>query len=403
MLNFSDLNILSILIFVLVIAIVVARNRKKFERQAILLLYKTQRGKEMLISLGTSHPRFWKWFGNAGIVAGFASGLYMIYLLLQIFYDNVGRIISGEEPVQALGLVLPTSSTSASFTPGLFLVPFWYWIISIAVLVIFHEGVHGVLCARERIRIKSLGLGLLAVIPLAFVEPDENQLKKRPAGQQMRVFAVGSFANFIIAGVCFLAITFAFSGIFTPGGVIVTGIVNGTPAHQANLSGAIFQIDSYSINDVDDLRNALDRIGPGKSITIQTKTLEDGVIVKKSHRLTTAEQRNETTNQTTGRGFIGITFSPDKRQSTFQEIRAEYMDYEQLIMFFNGLFVFMFIINLGVGMVNMLPIGPLDGGRMWDVTLKKFFPRNYKRIMSGLSLGLLLLIIVIFASQFVRL
>lgn len=321
----------------------------------------------------------------------------MIYTLVQVLMVNIGRILAGAEPVQALGLVLPTASTTGSLTSGLFLVPFWYWIISIAVLVVFHEGMHGVLCAREKVPIKSLGLGLLAVIPLAFVEPDENRLKKKGTAQQMRVFAVGSFANFIIAGLCFVVFAFAFSGFFTAGGVIVSGVVEGTPAYQANLTGAIFQIGSQQVNDVDDLRSALNGISPGDTVAIRTKVLEDDTYVEKSYTLTAIQDPNANVTKS----FIGITFSPEPAQSTFAEIKAEFSQYSGLIIFFNGLFLFMFIINLGVGLVNMLPLGPLDGGRMWDVALKRVSPGGYKRIMNGLGFFVLAVIVLTLVSQFV--
>jgi len=55
------------------------------------------------------------------------------------------------------------------------------------VVVVVHEGcMHN--SAAQRIKIKTSD-GFFRVLPLAFVEPDEKQLGKRPLWQQLRVFA----------------------------------------------------------------------------------------------------------------------------------------------------------------------------------------------------------------------
>ena len=51
------------------------------------------------------------------------------------------------------------------------------------------------------------------------------------------------------------------------------------------------------------------------------------------------------------------------------------------------------IINIGVGAFNLLPIKPLDGGRMWEIFLEKAGKKHAKgvlRVVSYLALFLVL-------------
>ncbi len=212
----TDPYSLSAVIFIIILAIFVYRDRDKFTRDGVFLLRKTQKGKSGLIALGERHPMLWKHIGNLGVIIGFVVSILMIITLVKITLESLSRPTPG-----AIGLLLPSLSATPSSGPGLILVPFWYWIIIIALLAFVHEGLHGVMAAREKVRLKSLGWGLLAVIPLAFVEPDEKVLRKKQHIQQLRVFAAGSLANFALAGVAMLLL-FAFSGFYMQTGVSFT-------------------------------------------------------------------------------------------------------------------------------------------------------------------------------------
>ncbi len=69
--------------------------------------------------------------------------------------------------------------------------------------------------------------------------------------------------------------------------------------------------------------------------------------------------------------------------------------------FFTGLLIWISIINFGVGVVNMLPIKPLDGGLMLEALGERFLPKHYENIIKGMSLFFLFLIIGNFIIGFV--
>ena len=55
-----DLYLVSVLIFAAILALWVYRDRKKFKRESIFLLRRTNRGKALLVKIGTS-PWDLKW------------------------------------------------------------------------------------------------------------------------------------------------------------------------------------------------------------------------------------------------------------------------------------------------------------------------------------------------------
>ena len=93
-------------------------------------------------------------------------------------------------------------------------------------------------------------------------------------------------------------------------------------------------------------------------------------------------------------GFLGIA-----SVTTKYSLKEGLVGQKGLIEFLSGLLFWMFLINFGVGAFNLLPIRILDGGRMWEILLKKI-TRHYKALMRGLSLFTLLLLILNFAMAF---
>ncbi len=461
-----DWYVISIIIFILILALIVYKDRKNWTRDSILLIRKTSRTRNFLIRIGTGLPRFWLVVGGIAVVIGFFMSVYIFYMLIDILMKGIFI-----EPVPGLALVLPSPTSELVIAPGVIGIPFWYWIISIALLVIVHEGSHGIFAARERVRIKSLGVGILAVIPLAFVEPDEKQLAKKKTWQQLRVFAAGSFANFVLAGVSVLIVSMMSISIFVPAGIAYQGLITDYPAAGVNLTGVIVGINSYTIKNNNDLSRALTEIGPNKGITIYTKVINGSETINKTFKFTTTEEPEPEfkpdayTNTIAGleqaipgtiefsqsvsslfgggektwrsvqleikyweyinenypsltnkanskitilegdldkyprKGFIGIYFNPAVNP-VFMEIKPEFKSYSDFINFLSGLLFFLFLINLGVGAFNLLPLGPLDGGRMWKVVLDRYIPKHSKNIFKVLSYITLLVILFNFALVF---
>jgi membrane-associated protease RseP (regulator of RpoE activity) len=396
-----DFYIISVTAFAVFIAIAVWADRKNYKRDSIFLLRRTNRGKEFIVKSGTRLASVWRSIGMLSIAVGLFVCIFSVYMLA----ENVAKVVITQKPMAGLALLLPSPSATASEGPGFMAVPFWYWIICIGVLALVHEGMHGIMAAADKIRIKSLGVGLLAVIPLAFVEPDEKQVAKKPLLAQLRFFSVGSFANFTVAFSAGIMMPLFVSAFFIPGGVAVKAVYSGYPAAAANVTGIITHVDNYTIRDSAGLLSALREIGPNRTVTIRTTAFfdkdnnsyvvakvygnEDFRAMKMSYTLKTTESPDRP-----GIGFIGVS-----TVNTFN-LKDEFRGPAGAIQFMDGLLVFLFIINFGVGFANLMPIKPLDGGRMLEAILVRFAPKRSAGAVKAIGIFTLLLIVMNFIFGF---
>lgn len=367
----ADWYTVSALAFIAILFAVFYRDRKNVKRESVLLLRRTKRGKRLITAIGSRFPRFWKGVGLAAVAVGFFCSIYFLYAIC----DNLLKLFTGQIRLGA-GLVIPSLTQEVSIGPGYFAIPFWYWIISIALIFVVHEGMHGIMAVREKIRIKSLGWGLLAVFLLAFVEPDEKQVARKKPMQQLRFFAAGSFGNFLMAGLSALVIALITMTMFMQAGIDYSGLVSGYPASEANISGVITGVNGHEIRNTTEFSAAMADIGPGKLITLHTKTRNGTAYESKSFTLMTVERPDNASG-----GFIGIS-----GVGNYLAIAAGLEPFTDAIYFASELFFFIFLLNLAIAMVNLLPLKPFDGGKMWELVFMKLSRRNYRYLVNGLGL-----------------
>ena len=335
-------------------------------------------------------PRFLKAAGYFAIFIGFSGMFLLAFELIR----NLIKIITTPEAVPGVGLVLPIE------VKGAFYVPFFYWIISIFILAVVHEFSHGIFARLYNIKIKSSGFAALAVLipilPAAFVEPDEKQLKKRPAKEQLSVFAAGPFANIVLAFVVLL-----FFGLFVPpimnstvelNGVEIIDTVEVFPAEKAGITEGeiVKQIDDFEIKTLYNFTYFLSNKKPGDIINIKTD--------KKEYKITLAENPQDKI-----KSYLGVSVS--QSSDIKKEIVEKYgIIIPSIILWIIGLLYWVYLLNLGIGLFNLVPIGPIDGGRMMHVALNKIFNKRpiANKLWKLISVFFLLLIIFNIGAAFVR-
>jgi len=169
------------------------------------LLLRTLKGKKFLKKIA-SKKRFWKAFGSFGIVFCFVMMILMVFILIWqvwIVY-GFGPEEKAAMPGPEIALVLP------GLNPILPLEYIGYILVALIIAIIVHEFSHGIMAFAGKLKVKSLGL-LYLIVPIgAFVEPDEEELKKAETKKRMRVYAVGPLANFVVALVSVLLFSFIF-------------------------------------------------------------------------------------------------------------------------------------------------------------------------------------------------
>lgn len=354
-----DENLISFMIFILILGLALFKDRKNIKFEGLLLIRRTKKGKRFIEKVARKHKRFWNILGFVAIIIAIPAGIIGFAFL----FRNAYLIIKGVGGPGA-GLVLPGPVSQVEVKPGLFILPPWLWILCIATVIIPHEIFHGLVASANKIKLKSLGWLLLVFIPGAFVEPDEYALKKSDVKTKLKIYAVGSLANFLVA-LSILTLGFLFYPYcFKPIGISYSSNIEGYPASLVNLSGIIQEINGVPIKSLEDLERTLENIPPGTEIQIKTTT---GIF-----NLTTVSGKNRNGS------FIGIA-GPFK------------IHYE-----FNKILKWIFLLNFWIGLVNLLPIKPLDGGLILEAISKKYIKRadHFVHAVSLITLFLLIFNIV---------
>ena len=206
----------------------------------------TKRGRAFLERLAAP-KRFWRAWGNLGV------GIALV-IMVGSFFAVLFSAISALSQPQATGFVRPQD---ALVIPGVN--QFLPWeaaidiIIGLLVGLVVHEGGHGLLCRVEDIEIESMGVALLAFIPMgAFVQPDEESQKAADRGGKTRMFAAGVTNNFLVTAICFALLFGIVASLITVvPGVAVGGALPGSAADDAGIDrgDVLVGVDGEEIDD----------------------------------------------------------------------------------------------------------------------------------------------------------
>ncbi len=125
-------------------------------------------------------------------------------------------------------------------------IPLIYGIIGIAVAIIVHEGMHGVIARALKLPVKSTGLLFFLIVPIgAFVEVDEKMVQKARFRDSGRIMAGGPGTNVVVALVA-LALLLLLIGGLAPtqfNGVYVTSVISPSPAENLFQQGHLHSGD----------------------------------------------------------------------------------------------------------------------------------------------------------------
>ncbi|MBI4439973.1 site-2 protease family protein [Candidatus Woesearchaeota archaeon] len=407
-----DTESVGAIVFIVLLGLVLYFERKKISLQKILfplvylVMYRTEFGIKLMDRTAKRFPRLLKWLAYAGIIVGFIGMALLMALLFQNLYD----LFTKPEAVSGVGVVLPIKAK------GVFFVPFFYWVTSIFILAVVHEFSHGVISRVYGIRVKSSGLAFLSVlipiIPAAFVEPDENALQKRPYREQLSVFAAGPFSNMIVAFAVLLMLIFAVSPIvgkmvdFRGATIVAYGGNETAPVELAGIKEGetILAINGTQIRVVEDLSAEMAKHKPLDTIPITTDwgnylvTLGRHPANESMPYLgVTLEQHYVyrgwfESHEFTANAILWVTGMPER---VGWQLSYPVRGYGL------GLLFWVYLLNIGIGMFNLIPIGPIDGGRMIQLPLRKILGRERgDKAWKYISMATLLLVLASVAFAF---
>ena len=332
-----------------------------------VIMWKTKRLRGLISRINQLSPRFWRWYMNIGVIAAFA-------LMIFITYTIVATLPTVFE-TPSVSIVIPGVEVPGSQI----YVPFVYGLIALATVLVVHEFSHGIQAVGEKISIKSIGLLLFAIIPGAFVEPDDDELKQAKRTSQLRVYAAGSIANASLAVIAMVLLSLCSAGLphyFDEDGIEIGRIVSDSPSEGILKEGMVLEaIDNHKINDSESYVDIISSYSPGDNVTVKTDT--------GTYHLTLDKNPNNES-----RGFFGI-----QANKHFKMIDDSLGPLPWILFELMELFQWVAMLNLGIGLFNLLPIKPLDGGYMLEILLSyKLREEQYTPIVNALSAVLAMII-----------
>ncbi len=272
------------------------------------------------------------------ILAMILAGGFVLVSVLGLLLNGALILFSIIRSFQGDSTALAETAPGASFIiPGIN-IPFIEGILALSVLLVVHEGMHGILARIGDNKLLSTGLVFFGILPAgAFVEPDEKQLSKKSVEKQSRVIVAGSTANFLTAFI-FFVLVFAFYFSTASGYEVGIGAVQ---ANKTNLTlgSTLYSINGMPITDVSSFINAKQNITANSTITLVTS---EGTFTQKL-------DENKS---------IGVLLQRQPKQG-----------FGWLEFFYNFL-ALTFVLNFLVGSVNLLPIPLFDGYRLVDMGVK---------------------------------
>ena len=362
------------------LAVLVFFNRSKmsFSRFGIFYaaMYRSQAGIGLMDKLAKKYRPFWQKAAIPIIVIGY---LGMAFVLFDLARGLFMLLSSSSAP--SVGVVLPFKAQ------GVFYVPFFYWIISIFTILIIHEGMHGVMARVYNLPVKNSGLVILgAIVPLipgAFVEPDEHKLTKAPKKQQLAIYAAGPVSNIVMGALLLAFFSFALTPFadtfYAHDGVVVTDLMQGNPpAEQAGLivGEKITNINGQAISTPESFSKALQEKKPGDTINVLTS--------EAVYDITLGE------NPQNKRAWLGVYVENPLKAPNWAT---------SVFLWLKDLIFWLAVLSLGVGLFNLIPLGPVDGGRMFLTALEHFTHQTHAQFVwksvSFVLLGILLTNVVL--------
>src|SRR3989344_3735724 len=346
---FYDLALLAV--FVILSVYFLHRNRANLEKQGIIYLYKAKWGIKLIHYFGKKYKRILGILSYVSVIVGYGLMLCMVILFAQSIYIYI-RFPQVTQIVKAPPIVPIIPYFTNIFGLESFFPPFYftYFIIAVSFVAIAHEFSHGIFASY-------------------------NNLKSVFSSDSMAVALLDSPA-------------------------IKSGFPNVDPIHKA----AINEINDVKIKSYNELSNEIAKYSPGETINLKIKNDKE----EKIYNLTLEPHPNNP-----NLGYLGITSQTTSNSITGKLLnkinfyKNPQVSYEPvtspiIVILIHDFLWWIALINLLVALFNMLPLGILDGGRFFYLTILAITKSEKisKRFFSAITYIILLLLALVMLIWF---
>jgi len=351
-----------------------------FEIKPYSLTYKNYGVQSALTKMLGRTRRGIRVFADVSVIAGFLMMGFAFWFLL----NNVSNYFVEPSEFSELTVLIPgvTLTSSASIA---------YFLLSIPIVLIIHEGAHGIVATLEKIKIKTGGFAIFIALFAGFVEPDEEDFDKAKKISKLRVIGAGATSNVLFSFVLgAILLTNPLFAIIVPepilgwmyeepDGVLILSIIEGSGAEKAGLlpNDIITAVNEIDVKTALDFQKA--NIVPGDTVNVSIlrsgEQLEFPVVIMPS------EDDPE-------RGLIGIM-----RDNSFA-YKPIYNFIEWNNPSVSMFLLWLWMISFFIGIINMLPLPILDGGKFIHSIIDK---KISDKAVNSLMLGIYAFTFVLFA------
>ena len=318
------------------------------------LTYKNYKVQDALIRVLGRTRRGIRVFADVSVIAGF---LMMGFAFWFLFSNITNYFVQPTEFAELTVLIPGVTLTSGS--------AIMYFLLSIPIVLVIHEGAHGIVGVMEKIGIKTGGFAIFIAMFAGFVEPDEEQFSKAKKISRLRLIGAGPTSNVIFAfalgAILFTNPMFAmvvpepFLSSFyeeAEDGVLVLSLIDGGGAQQAGIqeNDVIIGINDVNIASALDLQK--NPVQPGD--TVNVTIVRDGSEIVIPVTIMASPDDPE-------RGLIGIMRNDQPPQPIYNIIDWGLdtpMGFQ-----FSMFLLWLWMISFFIGIINMLPLPILDGGK----------------------------------------
>jgi len=351
-----------------------------FEIKPYSLTYKNYGVQSALTKMLGRTRRGIRVFADVSVIAGFLMMGFAFWFLL----NNVSNYFVEPSEFSELTVLIPgvTLTSSASIA---------YFLLSIPIVLVIHEGAHGIVATLEKIKIKTGGFAIFIALFAGFVEPDEEDFDKAKKISKLRVIGAGATSNVLFSFVLgAILLTNPLFAIIVPepilgwmyeepDGVLILSIIEGSGAEKAGLlpNDIITAVNEIDVKTALDFQKA--NIVPGDTVNVSIlrsgEQLEFPVVIMPS------EDDPE-------RGLIGIM-----RDNSFA-YKPIYNFIEWNNPSVSMFLLWLWMISFFIGIINMLPLPILDGGKFIHSIIDK---KISDKAVNSLMLGIYAFTFVLFA------